>query len=81
MACVFPIDDDELNAGRAWVWTVEADAPMGEVTPDGCMKPFETGAGGSVPPPDQDAPTLAGGKNSMLATWTLCGAPRVGGMG
>lgn len=75
MACVVPIDDDELNAGRAWVCTVGADAPTGEV-----KKPFEAGAGGN-PPPDQDAPTLAGGKNSMLATCTLWGAPRVGGMG
>ncbi len=81
MACVFPIDDDELNAGRAWVCTVEPVAPIGEVVPDGCMKPLPTGAGGNVPPPVQDAPTLAGGRNSMLATCTPWGAPSVGGMG
>ncbi|MHA6299030.1 hypothetical protein [Devosia sp. CAU 1758] len=81
MACVVPIDDDELNAGRAWVCTAEAEPPIGEVIPDGCMKPLPTRAGGKVAPPFQDAPTLAGGKNSMLATCTLWGAPRVGGMG
>lgn len=81
MACVVPIGDDELNAGRAWVCTVEPEPPIGEVIPDGCMKTLPTGAGGNVLPPGQDAPTLAGGKNSMLATCTLWGAPRVGGMG
>ena len=81
MACVVPIDDDELNAGSAWVCTVEAVAPIGEVIPEAWPKPVPTGAGGSVLPPVQDAPTLAGGKNSMLATCTLWGAPRLGGMG
>jgi hypothetical protein len=71
MACGVPMGEDELNAGRACVWTLDADAPIGEVMPDGCMKPLLTGAGGSVLPPIHDAPTFAGGRNSMLATWTL----------
>jgi len=81
MACGVPIGDDELNAGRDWVCTVEALAPIGEVMPPGWVKPDPTGAGGKVLPPVQAAPTLAGGKNSILATCTLCGAPRLGGMG
>ena len=64
-----------------WVCTVEADAPIGEVAPEGCIKPPLTGAGGSVLPPFQAAPTFAGGRNSMLATCTGWGAPKAGGMG
>src|SRR5690606_10541743 len=82
MACGVPIEDDEFKAGRSCDWTEGAIAPcpIGEVAPDGCMKPFCTGAGGmGLPPPPQDEPTLAGGRNCM-ATCVFC-APREGGMG
>lgn len=77
------MEGDGLNAGRSWDWTVGADAPMpiGDVDPDELKKPLFAGAGGSVLPPLQEPPTLAGGKYCMLATCVPCGAPIGAGIG